>query len=99
MANQELFVTSHTARDLLQSAALFKTDKLVVWEYVSNGLQYSDPGVSARVVVSLDSKRRRLTVRDYGRGMDWDGLQNCLVMNGEKVERREGLVGRGRVGT
>ncbi len=34
-ANQ-LFVKSHVARDLLQSAGLFKTDKLVIWEYVSN---------------------------------------------------------------
>ncbi|MGC1650972.1 MAG: hypothetical protein WA741_34535 [Candidatus Sulfotelmatobacter sp.] len=31
-----LEVRSHVARDLLQNAALFKTDKLVVWEYVSN---------------------------------------------------------------
>src|SRR5439155_7489406 len=94
-----LFVRSHVARDLLQSAALFKTDKLVVWEYVSNGLQYCDPGVSARVVVSLDSKRRRLTVRDNGRGMDWDGLQNFFVMHGENVDRREGRPGRGMFGT
>ena len=30
----KLVVKSHVARDLLQSAGLFKTDKLVVWEYV-----------------------------------------------------------------
>jgi hypothetical protein len=40
----QIYVKSHVARDLLQSAGLFKTDKLVVWEYVSNGLQYVNPG-------------------------------------------------------
>ena len=32
-ATDQLFVRSHVARDLLQNAGLFKTDKLVVWEY------------------------------------------------------------------
>jgi hypothetical protein len=43
-ATSKLIVKSHVARDLLQSAGLFKTDKLVVWEYVSNGLQYIGAG-------------------------------------------------------
>ena len=45
-AIDEIYVKSHVARDLLQSAGLFKTDKLVVWEYVSNGLQYANPGTN-----------------------------------------------------
>ena len=45
-SSDQLFVKSHVARDLLQNAALFKTDKLVIWEYVSNGLQYIDPGTN-----------------------------------------------------
>jgi len=97
--NNDLFVRSHVARDLLQAAGLFKTDKLVVWEYVSNGLQYVDPGISPRVTVSLDSKRRRLSVLDNGRGMDWGGLQNFFVMHGENVDRKEGRPGRGMFGT
>ena len=36
-----IFVKSHVARDLMQSAGLFKTDKLVVWEYVSNSSNIS----------------------------------------------------------
>jgi len=99
MANQELFVTSHTARDLLQNAALFKTDKLVVWEYVSNGLQYVDVGTNPIVKVMLDSKKKRIVVEDNGRGMDWRGLQNFFVMHGENVDRREGKPRRGRFGT
>lgn len=64
-----LVVRSHVARDLLQNAALFKTDKLVVWEYVSNGLQYIDPGTSPVVRVLLDSKKKRITISDNGRGI------------------------------
>ena len=77
-----LFVKSHVARDLLQNAALFKTDKLVVWEYVSNGLQYVGPGTNPLVKVSLDSKKKRISVQDNGRGMDWNGLRNFFVMPG-----------------
>jgi hypothetical protein len=40
-----LHVTSHVARDLLQSAGLFHHVQNVVWEYVSNGLEYVDAGV------------------------------------------------------
>lgn len=95
----QLFVKSHVARDLLQNAGLFRTDKLVVWEYVSNGLQYIDPGISPVVLVLLDGKRKRISISDNGRGMDWEGLQNFFVMHGENVDRREGRPGRGRFGT
>lgn len=97
--NDALFVKSHVSRDLLQSAGLFKTDKLVVWEYVSNGLQYVDSGTNPIVKVTLDSKRKRITVTDNGRGMDWSGLQNFFVMHGENLDRKAGRMGRGRFGT
>jgi hypothetical protein len=95
----QIFVKSHISRDLLQNAALFKTDKLVVWEYVSNGLQYVDPGTNPVVNVTVDSKKRRLSVADNGRGMDWTGLQNFFVMHGENLDRKTGRPGRGRFGT
>ena len=97
--SSQIFVKSHVARDLMQSAGLFKTDKLVVWEYVSNGLQYVDAGTSPIVRVSLDSKKKRITIADNGRGMDWSGLQNFFVMHGENIDRKEGRAGRGRFGT
>jgi hypothetical protein len=95
----EIFVKSHVARDLLQSAGLFKTDKLVVWEYVSNGLQYVNPGTNPVVRVTLDSKKKKIIITDNGRGMDWAGLQNFFVMHGENIDRKEGRPGRGRFGT
>jgi hypothetical protein len=94
-----IFVTSHVPRDLLQNAALFKTDKLVVWEYVSNGLEYVDEGVNPIVRVTLDAKKKRIIVDDNGRGMDWEGLQNFFIMHGENIDRKQGKPGRGRFGT
>ena len=99
-STDQIFVRSHVARDLLQNAALFKTDKLVVWEYVSNSLEYVDPGTNPIVRVTLDSKRKRIAVADNGRGMSWSDLQNkFFVMHGENIDRKEGRPGRGRFGT
>jgi hypothetical protein len=95
----QIVVKSHVARDLLQNAALFKTDKLVVWEYVSNGLDYVDEGVNPVVSVSLESRKKRIVVIDNGRGMDWQGLQNFFVMHGENIDRLQGRPKRGRFGT
>jgi hypothetical protein len=95
----QLVVRSHVARDLLQSAGVFRTEKAVIWEYVSNSLQYVDPSVSPEVRVQIDKKARRVSIADNGRGMDWAGLQNFFVMHGENQDRRRGNPGRGRFGT
>jgi hypothetical protein len=87
------------ARDLLQNAALFKNDKQVVWEYVSNGLDYIDEGTNPEVRVILDSKKRHIVIIDNGRGMDWEGLKNFFMMHGENIDRKKGRPGRGRFGT
>ncbi len=97
--NEKLYVKSHVARDLIQSADLFRTDKAVVWEYVSNGLQYIDAGVSPIVRVKLDNKNKKISISDNGRGMNWNGLQNFFIMHGENQDRKQGKVGRGRFGT
>ena len=99
MSSKVIFVKSHVGRDLLQNAALFKTDRLVIWEYVANGLQYVDPGTSPTVYVQLDSKGRKIRISDNGRGMALEGLQNFFVMHGENLDRKSGVPGRGRFGT
>ena len=73
----QLAVTTHVGRDLLQSSALFKHEHSVVWEYVSNGLEYVDPGTNPTVIVKIDAKRDRIEI---GVG-DWDRArdQNMLV--------------------
>lgn len=94
-----LSVVTDSARDLLQSAAFFSNEKLVAWEYVSNGLQYVDPGTSPRVDVIVDTKQRRMIISDNGRGMTLPDLRNFFVMHGENVDRKQGKAGRGRFGT
>ena len=99
VSKDQIFVRSHVARDLLQNAALFKNDKLVVWEYVSNGLEYIDEGTNPVVRVKLDNKMKRIIVTDNGRGMNWEGLKNFFIMHGENIDRKKGVPGRGRFGT
>ena len=97
--SEDLFVKSHVARDLLQTAALFKNERVAVWEYVANGLQYSEDGRSPVVRVKLESRVRKITISDNGRGMDWSDLRNFFIMHGENQDRRQGRPGRGRFGT
>src|SRR5262245_32624530 len=99
MSNQEIAVTTHVARDLLQSAALFKHEHSVVWEYVVNGLQYTNPGVAPIVKVHVDVNARKITIHDNGRGMDRNDLQRYFQMHGENLDRKQGKPGRGLFGT
>jgi hypothetical protein len=94
-----LEVRSHVARDLLQSAGVFKNERMVTWEYVSNSLDYVDQGVSPVVRVTLDRKSKTIAIADNGRGMDWQGLGNFFLMHGENLDRKAGRPGRGRFGT
>lgn len=96
---QALSVVTDSARDLLQSADVFSNEKLVAWEYISNGLQYVDPGTSPHVDVVVDTKQKRMVISDNGSGMTLQGLKNFFVMHGENVERKQGKPGRGRFGT
>jgi hypothetical protein len=99
VSDDQIFVRSHVARDLLQNSALFKNDKQVVWEYVSNGLEYIDEGTNPEVNVILDSKKKHMAIIDNGRGMGWEGLKNFFMMHGENIDRKKGRPGRGRFGT
>lgn len=63
-----LTVTSHVGRDLLQSTQLFRHEHAVVWEYVSNGLQYKDQATKPTVVVKVDAKARTARTLTASRG-------------------------------
>ena len=99
MLSDSLLVKSHVGRDILQSAALFKHPHQVVWEYVSNGLQYVDAGTNPRVEIIIKPKQKAISITDNGCGMDWEGLQNYFIMHGENQERKAGRAGRGMFGT
>ncbi len=92
-------VTSHVGRDILASAAHFKTEASVAWEYVANSLQYIDSGVQPRVQVFVRQRQREIEFRDNGRGMDSDDLQHFFTMHAENLDRRAGQPGRGKFGT
>jgi hypothetical protein len=95
----QLKVTSHVGRDLLASAASFKSEATVVWEYVVNSLQYVDPGVSPRVQVTIAPGRKGIAISDNGRGMSSKDLAHFFRMHGENLERLAGRTGRGKFGT
>ncbi len=97
--SRSLRVTSHVARDLLQSAALFQHAPNVVWEYVSNGLQYVEPGVQPHVLVRLERRPKKIAIEDNGRGMDLGDLERFFTMHAENVDRAQGRPGRGYFGT
>lgn len=94
-----LKVTSDVRRDLLASAAAFKTEAAVVWEYVVNGLQYVDRGISPRIQVTVRPRAKEIEISDNGRGMDADDLSHFFRMHGENLERKAGRPGRGKFGT
>ncbi len=95
----QLNVTSHVGRDLLASAAAFKTEASVAWEYVVNSLQYTDRGIPPKIQVDVSPRERRLTVSDNGRGMTAGDLGHFFTMHGENPERAAGRTGRGKFGT
>lgn len=98
-ARAQLKVTSHVGRDLLASAASFKNEAVVVWEYVVNSLQYIDPGVSPRIQVTVLPGGKGVRIADNGSGMSVADLEHFFQMHGENLERRAGRPSRGKFGT
>ena len=98
----DIRVTTNVGRDLLQSAQLFRSDRKVVWEYVSNSLQYTDPGVPPTVMVTIDEKRKVIRILDNGRGMSAEDLNQFFTMPGANPDRARGATrtsrGRGKLG-
>ena len=101
MANlkKEIRVSTHVGRDLLSSAAAFKTETAAVWEYVANSLQYTEPGIPPVVQVAVDASDRTISISDNGRGMSVDDLEHFFQMHGENLDRLSGRPGRGKFGT
>lgn len=97
-----LFVRVNVSRDVLHNAGFFANERLAIWEYVANSIQYVDSGTLPVVHVRLDTRRKRVTIQDNGRGMSWrgaDGLEGFFRMHAENVDRKRGQKGRGRFGT
>lgn len=95
----DMRVTSHVGRDLLQSAAFFKTEAAVAWEYVANSLEYVERHICPRVVVNVATQERLMTISDNGRGMSETDLKRFFIMHAENIDRLRGRPGRGKFGT
>ena len=54
----DIKVTTHVGRDLIQSANIFKTAEVAVWEYIVNSIQYISPGTSPTVTVDVNNKNK-----------------------------------------
>lgn len=97
---RQITVSSHVGRDLLQSAALFRNEAAVVWEYVVNSLQYVERGIAPSIEIRVDPSNHRIEISDNGRGMTSSDLQNhFFTMHGENIDRKSGKSGRGKFGT
>ena len=66
--NNEIKVTSHVGRDVLQTSAFFNSVALVVWEYLINGIEYrhSEDQRKPSVYVSLNKKKKMIQITDNG---------------------------------
>ena len=99
MTENVLMVQTDSARGFLQSADRFRTAHAVIWEYVSNSLQYIDQGIIPSVIVSINERKKTVSIADNGSGMNRDDLDHFFTMNAENRERRKGIAGRGMWGT
>ena len=97
MSQNNLFFKSNTARSILRAAKLFKHTHLVVWEYVTNEIDYRDKNVKPKVNVNFE--KDKITISGNGSGMDISGLNNFFTMHGENQERKKGIKIRGLNGT
>lgn len=76
------------SRALNQASQVFRNLPSVIWEYVTNGLAYTDPGTQPEVIVQIDKKS--ITFTDNGRGMNVDDLDNFFTGHGENKDIKEG---------
>ena len=56
-------------------------------------------GTNPIVKVHLDSKQRKITIEDNGRGMDWMDCRIFLLCMAKTLYRKKGKPGRGLFGT
>ena len=79
------------------ASALFKNPHTVIWEYVTNEIQYREKGIKPEVHVILE--KDKIIIKGNGEGMDVGGLKNFFTLHGENQDRKKGKPGRGKYGT
>jgi hypothetical protein len=76
------------SRAINQASEVFRNLQSVVWEYITNGLAYTEKGTSPEVIVSME--KDKITFADNGRGMDIEDLDNFFTAHGENKDIKEG---------
>lgn len=97
MSINEIKYTTNTARAILGASALFKNPHTVIWEYVTNEIQYREKGIKPEIHVIIE--KDKIIIKGNGEGMDVEGLKNFFTLHGENQERKKGKPGRGKYGT
>ena len=76
------------SRAINQASEVFRNLQSVIWEYITNGLAYTEKGTSPEVIVSMG--KDKITFADNGRGMDIKDLDNFFTAHGENKDIKEG---------
>ena len=97
MSISELKYETNTAKAILAAAALFKHPHQVVWEYVTNEIQYREKSIRPKIYVMLE--KDKIIISGNGSGMNSEDLKNFFKLHGENIERKKGNPGRGKHGT
>ena len=97
MSTNNLDFKTNTARAIFASAALFKNPHTVIWEYVTNEIQYREKGTKPEIHVLIE--KDQIIIKGNGGGMDLEGLKNFFTLHGENQDRKKGKPGRGKHGT
>ncbi len=94
---KDLSYKTNTARAILSSADLFRYPQHVVWEYVTNEIQYRDKGIKPKIYVRVNGEK--ISIYGNGSGMGIEDLKNFFTLHGENLDRKKGNPGRGKYGT
>ena len=91
MSINEIKYTTNTARAILGASALCKNPHTVIWEYVTNEIQYREKGIKPEVHVILE--KDKIIIKGNGEGMDVEGPKNLHCMEKIKIaKKKENLV-------
>jgi hypothetical protein len=94
---QGMRMGSNIGRDVLKRARGFQELPVAVFEYYANA--YESYNVGDNLLVSVDIRKNKMVIRDFGVGMSVSEMQRYWTMHSETSRREGGLNMRGYNGT
>ena len=86
MSINEFNYNVNTARAIFGASNLFKNPHTVVWEYITNEIQYRERNTKPIIYVILE--KDKIIIKGNGEGMDISGLKNFFTLHGENLDRK-----------